>query len=618
MAPSVTWGLKGRYFILGVGDNAVEKILERAATAEPEWLAEVKRQLPVERRSTLTYLDAKGATEPFFPLLGERGAFAARGIVEALGLGNVTALTSVTGLDDDGFVSRSLLAVDGELQGVLAMLGAEPLSADDLAPIPADATFAVAKRADVDQAIRIVLEVAEKIEPRARAEIVEALREIEIELGINPRDDFLKPLGDVWRIYNSPTEGGLMITGATLVVDVDDPDRLEATLEKLVATATREFGDRGPRIEQFEYAGQDVYFFNARNNDFPLAPAWCLTDDKLIVSTFPQPIKAYLSRGSDFESLATVPEVAGLFASGEGPLVVSYLDVPELFEMVYPLVPFFVQIATGELQKEGVDLDVSILPSAPAIGRHLRPVVGAMRHIEAGIEWTSRQTLPGGNIGSAVPVLGAFAVPAVFGARQSARRASSMNYIKQIGLAMHNYHDVYGHLPAAYTTDDDGKPLLSWRVHILPYVEEMPLYKEFHLDEPWDSEHNRKLIPRMPQAYKAPGSKAAEGKTNYVTPRGDNTVFPGSKEIGFRDITDGMSNTIMTIEVSDQSAVTWTAPDDFEVDMDNPIKGIVGLRPGGFNAGLCDGSVRFISEDVDTDTLKNLFIRNDGEVIGQF
>jgi len=270
------------------------------------------------------------------------------------------------------------------------------------------------------------------------------------------------------------------------------------------------------------------------------------------------------------------------------------------------------------LQKEGVDLNVSIIPSAPAIGSHLRPVVGALRRTGAGIEWTSRQTLPGGNIGAALPVLGALGLPAVRSARGAARRASSANNMKQIGLAMHYYHDTYKRFPPAYTTDDDGRPLLSWRVHILPFVEEMPLYKEFHLDEPWDSEHNKKLIPRMPQAYKAPGSKAAEGKTNYVTPRGDNTVFPGSKEIDFSDIMDGTSNTIMTLEVADQSAVTWTAPEDYSFDPNNPIKGIVGLRPGGFNAGLCDGSVRFISEHVDTDTLKNLFIRNDGERIGNF
>ena len=73
-----------------------------------------------------------------------------------------------------------------------------------------------------------------------------------------------------------------------------------------------------------------------------------------------------------------------------------------------------------------------------------------------------------------------------------------MNNLKQIGLAMHNYHDARGRLPAAYTVDKDGKPLLSWRVLILPYTEEAALYKEFHLDEPWDSEHNKNLIARMP------------------------------------------------------------------------------------------------------------------------
>ena len=141
------------------------------------------------------------------------------------------------------------------------------------------------------------------------------------------------------------------------------------------------------------------------------------------------------------------------------------------------------------------------------------------------------------------------------------------------------------------------------------------MYRQFHLDEPWDSEHNKKLIPLMPQVYKAAGSNAGPGKTNYLTVRGPNTAFPGGKATRIADIRDGTSHTIMAVEVSDQKAVVWTKPDDFEYDQNNPLAGLVGLRPGGFNAIFCDGHVRFISEGIDREVLKLLFMCNAGLVI---
>ena len=113
---------------------------------------------------------------------------------------------------------------------------------------------------------------------------------------------------------------------------------------------------------------------------------------------------------------------------------------------------------------------------------------------------------------------------------------------------------------------------------ILPFIEQDALYKQFHLDEPWDSEHNKQLIAKMPPEYKSPNSKVSgEGKTNYLTVRGPQSVFPGKKALSFQDIPDGTSNTIMTVEVTDDRAVIWTKPDDFEYDPQDPLKGLVGF-----------------------------------------
>ncbi len=202
--------------------------------------------------------------------------------------------------------------------------------------------------------------------------------------------------------------------------------------------------------------------------------------------------------------------------------------------------------------------------------------------------------------------------------RETVGRRECVNNMKQIGLAMHNYHDIHKSFPPAFSRDKSGRPLLSWRVHILPYVEQASLYKEFHLDEPWDSPHNRLLIDKIPQVYRCPsmGRKpAVRGKTTYLTPRGKATIFPGAEGIKLNEITDGTSNTILVVDASDELAVTWTEPKDWDVDPEFVVKGLFGHHPGGTSFGLADGSVKFVKETINLDVLKALLTRNGGEVI---
>ncbi len=198
---------------------------------------------------------------------------------------------------------------------------------------------------------------------------------------------------------------------------------------------------------------------------------------------------------------------------------------------------------------------------------------------------------------------------------EAARKLQSANNLKQLGLAIHNYHDVHRQFPSAYSTDKEGRPLLSWRVYLLPYLEQMALYEQFRLDESWDSEHNKTLIAKMPPLLRSPNSKAEPGKTNYLGVSGPQGIFPGREKISFRDIADGTSNTLMIVEVSDESAVVWTKPDDFVPDSKEPKKGLLGLWTGGFHAGFADGSVRFLDEAIDNEMLQALFTRNGGERI---
>jgi hypothetical protein len=205
--------------------------------------------------------------------------------------------------------------------------------------------------------------------------------------------------------------------------------------------------------------------------------------------------------------------------------------------------------------------------------------------------------------------------PAVQAMTESSRRRQSTQHLKQVGLGMHSYENRKKHFPPAAIADADGQPLLSWRVAVLPHLGEGALFQEFHLDEPWDSDHNHKLINRMPAVFRSFGSAAAKGQTCYVVPVGSGSVFDGQAGTAFSRITDGASNTVMAIEVDDEHAVTWTKPDDYKFDPKHPAVGLSSPYPTGMLALFCDGSVRFLKQPLADETLRRIFVCDDGEPV---
>jgi prepilin-type processing-associated H-X9-DG protein len=197
-------------------------------------------------------------------------------------------------------------------------------------------------------------------------------------------------------------------------------------------------------------------------------------------------------------------------------------------------------------------------------------------------------------------------------ASERVRRMRSANNLKQLGLAMHIYHDSKGSFPPAAVFDKDGTPLLSWRVLLLPYLDQKKLSEEFHLDEAWDSAHNKKLLERMPKVYEIDADSKKTGETVYLAFTGNGAVFEGKKGIPITDITDGTSNTLMFVESA--RAVPWTKPEDLPYDAAKALPKL-GTAATGFNAAFCDGSVRFINSKTPEKTIRSLITRNGGEIL---
>lgn len=205
----------------------------------------------------------------------------------------------------------------------------------------------------------------------------------------------------------------------------------------------------------------------------------------------------------------------------------------------------------------------------------------------------------------------ALLLPAVQKTREAAARVQSQNNLKQLAIAMHNYHDVHGHLPAAAICDKNGRPLLSWRVALLPYLEQQNLYAQFKLDEPWNGPHNLKLLGQMPRVYQLPSEqKPGTDQTHYQVFVGNGAIFETNRGLGLMDIPDGTSNTILIVEAN--QAVPWTKPEDLPYNPNGPLPPLGAAFAWGFNTAFADGSVHFIPKDTPEQTLRPLITRNDG------
>ena len=191
---------------------------------------------------------------------------------------------------------------------------------------------------------------------------------------------------------------------------------------------------------------------------------------------------------------------------------------------------------------------------------------------------------------------------------------------------MHAIQDTYGYLPPAAIIDrQSGKPLLSWRVAILPYIDEGDLYRQFKRDEPWDSRHNLRLLPRMPKIFTFQAAKPSEPySTVFQVFVGPGTAFEpvkgsfngelGSAGLSTRSFADGPSNTLLIAEAAE--AVPWTKPVDLSYDPQQPLPKLGGAFVTGFFIATADGKLRFLEHGIADKTLLAAITCNGGEVMG--
>jgi hypothetical protein len=202
---------------------------------------------------------------------------------------------------------------------------------------------------------------------------------------------------------------------------------------------------------------------------------------------------------------------------------------------------------------------------------------------------------------------------------ENARRAQCINNLKQIELALESYHQEYGVLPPAYVADANGRPMHSWRVLLLPFLDQQSLYDHYDFSEPWNGPNNVKLLNSMPYCFACPSRLPySKSLTCYAAITGPGTMFPGTTPARFADDADGF--TIMVADVANVN-IPWTSPTDLDIrtmslQINDPKRpGMSSKHPRGANAFVHGSGSRFLNESMPAQYVRHMTIANDGGMV---
>jgi hypothetical protein len=620
-APDFVWGFKDGLFLATVGPEGVKTLLARLADKArpaPAWKTALEQRLPLDRRSMLAHLDVAKGLAIARDVIRDRD-FAPG--VEASGLGGLLAVQAIAGLTKAEMASAAILDFDGEPTGFFAA-GKGGIAAADLRAIPADATMAQLVKLDLSALLETGYTWMDGVRAGASAQPRQMLEQVRAVAGFDVDEHLLKPLGDTFTGFTLPGPGPLGLPRSGLVVTLDDAATFAKTHKALLALVRQAAAQPGmPALKFDERKVGETPIFTVKLATESLEPAWCIHGDRLLVAVSADMLGAMIDRKADAPALADAAAVKPLL--GDRVAALGYQQpkaaVKSLVDAYEQLAPF----VAPALDDAGAA--VPRLPAADVMTRHLLPAVSVVRRDPGGdILAEGRSTLPLGPFGGAglgaspatVGIAAGLMLPAVASARDAARRVEGMNNLKQLALAMIVHESMENALPAAAICDDAGKPLLSWRVRMLPYLDEQELYEQFNLDEPWDSEHNKPLVEKMPRLFTSPGDAAKPGMTRYLVPTGEETIFTApDKTMTMARVADGCARTILIVEAEADKAVPWTKPADLAVNLDKPHDGLKNARAKGFVAAFADGHVEMIPGDVAAESLKAMFTRDAGDQV---
>jgi hypothetical protein len=627
--------------LIAVGENELEQLLARLDEAiVPEFVGNTLSESDIPKPLTVAHINVGAIIESPEHLEMFVSAYALPDFnfgTSLAGVRDTESVSHVTGLGSLGLRTKTVLKTNGENGGVIDNVFTEHLTVDDLRRVPADAAIVVAVKGDASGVQQAVREGASAVFPddedAAAALFSELAGQWSSEL-FSPMQDgtgidikeLLPSLGSAWIAYGTlPIDGPGLIPEFLLYNELMAPEQFASSFDRIsrYLCETPDQGNGRPSFTTRRISGKELLNISLpiEGSPIPLAIIAGIVDECFVVSTNQRAIEAFLARNTDTPtSFADNPFAIEALVGPAPAAVLTYIETASVFELFYPILPTTPMIARimypPIMEHPAMQIWAGIAPALPPeddIAEYMTPISFSASRTNSGVEVIGYYPLPGGT--AAIRR----SPPMILPMRVAADQMQSINNLKWIGLGVHNYYDTYRHFPPAYTSDSSSEqPLLSWRVHILPYIDEASLYEEFHLNEPWDSPHNATLIERMPDVYRSPYTTAEPGKTRYQavriegSPFGENTADVNlGRFTTFSSIIDGTANTIMTVETDDERAVAWTQPGDFVPSPDDLMDGLHLDAQGRITAGFCDGAIQRLRSDIPDDVFLNLLRMQD-------
>lgn len=655
---------EGDDLVIGTGRADLPTVLAAAAAGR------IDNAAGSEPRKRMLARSREGGAAPFVAGFVDLSRLETSDQVRALGLDGLKGLEITVGFKGEAIAVDARLLAPAPRRGLLRLIEQPGFTAKDLPPIPTNVRDFTAISIDLNQLLNVAIDTANQFDPQAGAGIEQVLDGVRNQLNIDVREEILGQLGPKTAIYVLPPEptdalGLLFLTipKATVVTELRDRDAFLATLEKIIPQINGALGAIGSPIATRGFQAPPPDYLKPRpgtlNAEFRklkagdgyvlqvpvgvaplpagLKPTIRVGRRHAVFAVSPEAAETAIAAEAAGKSWASDPENAKLLAGIRGPsTLLSVTDprdtTPQMLANMPAIVQFFGLASMADGPATGfagrpqtpplvLQIDPESVPSIAELRRHLFPNVVSGRVDETGATLSGEFSLPSAGVGVdgaalVAPVSVALLLPAVQSAREAARRTQCVNNLKQMMLAWHNYEATYGRFPDDIR-DKDGKPLLSWRVAILPFIEGGELYNRFRLDEPWDSPHNLELAKRMPNVYVCPSATFGPGETSYKTFVPLDPMKP-RPALRIAQFLDGTSNTMTIAESS--SPVIWTKPEDVPFDFDARERArapeeLGSRHPNGFNAALADGSVRFFRQPIDPELLKALITPAGGEII---
>jgi len=621
------------YLVAATSEEMTNEILGRMKQGEvASWLGQLQAKQKYVRTSALGTIDAATLKKRLMPLADEQAVK----VIEAIGLNNLERLDYSCGYAQTDFAQQFRIKFDGAPTGIFATFGDKGITDKDLAHFPADSFAALALSIDGKKVLDEATSILIQLDPNAAEDMARGMIQLQSQTGIDLRKLFSN-VGPTFTLHNGYSDG--ILSGAQFRTTIQDPAWFEKTIDDVMKLAQMQAGVP-MSIDSIEQNGKAVKTMRFGGMPVPVEPSWMMNGDQMTMTLFPSTM-ASASKPDMAAPLTNKKSFAPylqLLKPSDGKVIgFSYMETKYSFELFYgyaclasamgknmlagqvdqvlPL-PF----SDEQMAKVKAHLNDLQLPSCRSIAKHLTPEVGVIRKEKDAIVFEMHSTVAGSNLTIAIPgVAVGMLLPAVQAVRAAARRTTSMNNLRQLSLASHNFASNYQRLPSGDGPVRPGGPAVSWRVKLLPFIEEGNLYEQYNFDEPWDSENNMKVAKQMPATFMNPQSTAQEGFTVYRGVGGVSGVM-GVDDKGksvrrtFGEITDGTSNTIMFVECPDHMAVPWTKPDGgIDPEKASPQQ-LQGNFSGGFNVSFCDGSTYFIASSLGTETFKALLGFDDGIV----